>query len=320
MTLEQIKEIPKVELHVHLDGSINIELASKLSEQNIETLKKKMIAYNTKNLNEYLEKFELPISLMQTKENLSLISECLANDLKKDNVIYAEIRFAPSLHTKEGLSHEEIIDAVLSGLNKVKTIKTNLILCLMRGANYEENLKTIEMACKYLNNGVVGIDLAGAEALYKNEEYEDLFKIVKEKNIPFTIHAGEASNYKSVESAVLFGAKRIGHGINSIQNKDLLEKLKKEEIVLEICPTSNIQTKAVLDYPKHPIKELYRSGVMVTINTDNRTVSNIDLNNEYLNLNKTFNFIEKDFKIMNKNAINGAFLSNEEKDELLKLI
>jgi len=320
MTIEEIKKIPKVELHVHLDGSVNIELASKLLNKNINEVKKEMIAYNTQNLNEYLQKFELPLSIMQTKENLTKISEALALQLLSDNVIYAEIRFAPSFHTKEGLSYDEIITSVLEGLNKVKKVKTNLILCLMRGSSEEDNSKTLDIAHKYLNNGVVGIDLAGAEGLYKNEEYSKLFEIAKEKNIPFTIHAGEASDYKSVASATNFGATRIGHGINAIQDEKLLQKIKDEKIILEICPTSNIQTKAVLVYNEHPIKKLYEKGIMVTVNTDNRTVSNISLNKEYEILNKVFNFNKDDFKIMNKNAIYGAFLNNEEKEKLLNII
>jgi len=320
MTLEEIKKIPKVELHVHLDGSVNIELASKLLNKNIDEVKQEMIAYNTNDLNEYLQKFELPISIMQTKENLTKISEALALQLLSDNVIYGEIRFAPSFHAKEGLSYDEIITSVLEGLNKVKEVKINLILCLMRGSSEEDNLKTLDVAYKYLNKGVVGIDLAGAEALYKNEEYTKLFEIAKEKNIPFTIHAGEASDYKSIESAINFDAKRIGHGINAIQDEKLLQKIKDEKIILEVCPTSNIQTKAVSTYNEHPIKELYEKGIMVTVNTDNRTVSNINLNKEYEILNKVFNFKKDDFKIMNKNAIYGAFLNNEEKEKFLNII
>ena len=140
MTLEEIKKIPKVELHVHLDGSVNIELASKLLNKNIDEVKQEMIAYNTNDLNEYLQKFELPISIMQTKENLTKISEALALQLLSDNVIYGEIRFAPSFHAKEGLPYDEIITSVLEGLNKVKEVKINLILCLMRGSSEEDNL------------------------------------------------------------------------------------------------------------------------------------------------------------------------------------
>ena len=318
MTIEQIKKIPKVELHVHLDGSVNIELASKLSNQNIEILKTKMIAYDTNNLNEYLEKFKLPVSLMQTKENLSLISEYLANDLKNDNVIYAEIRFAPSLHTKEGLSYEEIIDSVLDGLNKVNTIKTNLILCLMRGASYEENLKTIEVAYKYLNNGVVGIDLAGAEDKYPIDEYLELFEIAKAKNIPFTIHAGENRDYKEIEKAINVGASRIGHGIHAIDSIKTQNLIKEKDILLEICPTSNVQTNSVDIYSNHPINYFYNNGIKVCINTDNKTVSNISLTEEYIKLYSTFNFTLNDFKNMNKNAVDKAFLNDKDKDILRK--
>ena len=320
VTMFNIKKMPKVELHLHLDGSVRLKTASQLTHMPLKKIKKLMIAKEKcNNLNEYLTKFALPISLMQSKENLIRIAQELVLDLKKENVIYAEVRFAPLLHLNSGLTGEEVIDAVLLGLND-KKIKVNLILCMMRNFTFEENLKTIELADKYLNNGVVALDLAGAENIYKNELFSQLFTIIKNKNIPFTIHAGEASDAMSVLSAISFKPQRIGHGVRSVENEEILKLIKNKNIPLEICPTSNIQTNIYKKYQYHPLKKLYDFGIKITINTDNRTVSNINLSKEYKKIIKYFNFKLEDFQKITVNAINSAFISAIEKDKYLKII
>lgn len=311
-----LKNLPKVELHLHLDGSVRESTASEILGVDVSN---KMQVNNCKSLSDYLSKFEIPLIVMQSKENLERISYELAVDLKKDNVIYAEIRFCPILHTKNGLSLEEVIDSVLKGLKKVE-IKTNLILCMMRNFEEDENKKIIYLAKKYLNKGVVGIDLAGDESKYKTQNYEHLFDLVKQNNIPFTIHAGEADDYNSVLSAIKFGVKRIGHGVKSVDSIETIQKIINENVTLEVCPTSNVDTCIVNVYKNHPIKKLYDLGVKITVNTDNNTVSNIDLTGEYEKLLLTFNFTEKDFLNFNMNAIDSAFLTNEEKEELKKIV
>lgn len=318
---EKIKEIPKVELHLHLDGSISKEIASKLSGLSESVVMTKMIAPDKcENLSEYLTKFDFPISLMQTKENLYEIASDLVNQLVNDSVIYAEIRFAPIFHTKEGLTLEEIVESVLSGLKTNNNVKTNLILCMMRGMSKEDNLKTIEVAEKYLNKGVCAIDLAGAEDKYPLSDYLDLFAIASSKNIPFTIHAGENGPASEVKKAIAIGAKRIGHGIHAIEDKDVLNLIKEKDILLEICPTSNVQTNAINMYSDHPINELYQNEIPICVNTDNRTVSNISLSEEYLKLSNTFNFILNDFQKMNENSLKHAFLNEDIKNELIKIL
>lgn len=318
--LEDIKKMPKVELHLHLDGSVGLETASKLSGLSLDAVGEKMVAADKcKDLNEYLTKFDFPLSLMQTKENLKLIARELALSLHKQNVIYAEVRFAPSFHTKNGLTEAEVVEAVMSGMKEV-SIKINLILCLMRGASFEENLKTVETAKLYLNKGVGGVDLAGAEAIYPTSEYALLFKKVREENIPFTIHAGEASGIQSIEAALDFGAKRIGHGIRCLESENLLKRIIDNNILLEVCPTSNVQTNAVLGYEEHPILRLYKMGVHLCINTDNVTVSNVSLTDEYVKLYQTFNFGLDDFKQMNIYALKQAFISEAEKVYYIKKI
>lgn len=313
-----IEKLPKVELHIHLDGSIRPSTAAYLLNKGIDDVSNNMIASDKcEDLNEYLTKFDYPEKILQTKENLERVAYELALDLKKDNVIYAEIRFAPLKHIKEGLTLDSVVDSVLDGLSRVN-IKTNLILCMMRNDTYSDNLKVIELASKYLNKGVCGIDLAGAEALYKTSSFKELFVMAKKYNIPFTIHSGEADGYDSILAAINFGATRIGHGIRAIEYDDLINLIIDNNILLEVCPTSNVQTNAVDKYTDHPIKKLIDKGVNVSINTDNRTVSNISLNLEYKKLQESFGFTKELFIKTNLNAIEHAFVSLDEKAKLKK--
>lgn len=313
-----LKKLPKIELHLHLDGSINPLITSKITNRSIDEVKKELIVSNDcRDLNEYLEKFTLPEQILQTKDNLSLIAENLALDLKEENVIYAEIRFAPMKHLKQGLTKEEVVESVLKGLKKVP-IKTNLILCMMRGATYEENIQVIQLAKKYLNHGVCAIDLAGAEAIYKTEDYKNLFLIAKNENIPFTIHAGEADGKESIASAISFGAQRIGHGVRITEDLNLIEVVKRKNILLEICPTSNIQTNIYKSYKEHPIKKFYENFIPISINTDNRTVSNTNLTKEYKYLIDELDFNIKDIININKSSILHTFLPKDEQEKLYK--
>jgi adenosine deaminase len=296
--------IKKVELHLHLDGSIREETANEILGKKCDLKAKD----KCEDLNEYLEKFEIPSIILQTKENLERVSYELALDLKKDNVIYAEIRFAPLKHLNGGLSLDEVITSVLNGLSKVD-IETNLILCMMRNDSFNDNKKVIDLAHKY----GFPIDLAGAEAIYKTKDFKELFDYAKSINVPFTIHAGEADGYESIKAAIDFGAKRLGHGIKIIDYPDLINEAKEKGITLEVCPTSNVQTNAVNILKDHPIKKLYDMNVNVCINTDNRTVSNVTLENEYNKLKETFNFTDEDFLKMNLMAIEASFCKDKEK-------
>ena len=266
-----------------------------------------------------MDKFKLPIKLLQDLDNIEMYAYLLAKDLEKDEVIYAEVRFCPLLHVEKN-SIDDVVVAMKRGFSKVPTVKINLIFCMMRNFSFEDNCKIIELTKRFLGKGVVGIDLAGDEAKYKTGDFKELFQIIEKESIPFTIHAGEADSYESVVDAITFGAKRIGHGIRSIESEVVMSKLEREKIVLEICPTSNINTKAVLSMEIHPIKELINKGVLVTINTDNRTVSNTTLNREYELLREAFNFSDEDFIRFNLNAISCAFISEEEKMKLRRLL
>ncbi len=302
----------KVELHLHLDGSLNLEYAKKLLGRDC---KKEMCSTNSKNLKEYLEKFTLPIKLLQDEEAIETFAYLLGKELQEDEVIYAEVRFCPLFHI-EKIPVDNVILAIIKGFEKVKNVKINLIFCMMRNFSFEKNLEIINLTQKYLGNHVVGIDLAGDEANFKTSDFEELFKIIRKKQIPYTIHAGEADGATSVMKAIEFGTKRIGHGVRSIEDSEVIKELKEKNITLEICPTSNINTHLYKTIKENPIDKLRRLGIKVTINTDNRTVSDTNLNKEYQLLSECFGYNENDFLEFNLNAIEAAFISKEEKEEL----
>lgn len=302
----------KIELHLHLDGSINIDYANKLIGADV---KDKLIGTNSTSLKNYLEKFDLPGELLQSYDNIEEFSYLLGKDLEADDVIYAEVRFCPLFHIKE-ISVDRVILAILMGFKRVPNVKINLIFCMMRHFTYEENLEIIKLTKKYLGRGVCGIDLAGDEAGFKTSTFKDLFDIVKKEKIPFTIHSGEADGPESLKSAIEFGAKRIGHGVRCVEDESILNLIKEKKIYLEVCPTSNLDTKVFNNIKEHSIKELVDNNILVTISTDNRTVSNTNLRNEYSILHDAFNFSDEDFIQFNLNAIDAAFISEDEKMQL----
>jgi len=309
----ELLKMPKIELHLHLDGSIPIYVLEKLSGLSYDEVVAKVISMNDHKLYDYLRRFDFVNSLIKRKEDLELASFSLGKELEKENVIYAEIRFAPLDYVSETLSEDDIIKAVLSGLKKCN-LKTNLILCMRRGADLSYNKKVIELANKYLGKGVVAVDLVGDEETYPFIQYKELFDICKYANIPVTIHAGETNKRDIID--IIPYTKRIGHGIKIYDDDRLIELVKKHNILLEVCPNSNIDTRNVSDYIHHPIRKLYNDGVRVSVNTDNRVISNITLGEEYINLINYLDFTIDELYQMNLNAINWAFLSNQEKDEL----
>ena len=317
--INKIITMPKVELHLHLDGSLSIPLARKINDESINNLCNKMIAPSScKDLTEYLDKFAYPNKLLCNKINIKLFTKELIRYLTEQNVIYAEIRFSITKIMENGLNGEEILDTMIGVINE-SSIKVNLILCLMRGDTFENNANVIKLANAYLGKGVGGVDLAGDEINYPFNNYIELFNLVREFNIPYTIHSGEVTETDLIE-VLNYGTKRIGHGIKCINNTELMNKIIEQDILLEVCPTSNVHTKNVDNYLNHPIKKLMNNNVKVCLNTDNVTVSNISLINEYLKLYNMFGFNLDDFKKMNLNAINYAFISESEKEELRRKI
>lgn len=318
-----------IDLHAHLDGSITVDIAKKIAKiQNIPLpnddvlLNMLSLPPSCESLNDFLKCFEFPLTLLQTKESLTLAVKLVLEKMKNDGVIYAEIRFAPQLHTKKGLTQEEAVIAAIEGL-KNSSIPSNLILCCMRGkGNETENNLTIELAHKYLTdeNGVAAVDLAGAEALFPTENFAPLFKKASKYNIPITIHAGEADGFKSVEAALKMGAKRIGHGIRIADNEPIMEKIKDMGIFLEMCPTSNRQTKAVADMKNYPIIKFLNKGIKITINTDDLAIERTDIAKEFEYIEDKFNVTAEQEKIILKNSIDAAFTSERTKENLRKQI
>lgn len=317
--------INMVDLHLHLDGSLRPETVLELArEQKLslpadtleDIIKYLRVPEECKSLTEYLRCFELPLMVMQTAEAMERVSYELVEDLAKQGLEYAEIRFAPQLSTKLYMTQDQVVQAAISGLNRAlanyPSIQAAFLLCFMRGEeNEEENESTLKTAEKYLGQGVCAVDLAGAEALFKTSKYKRLFQRVREMKIPYTIHAGEADGPESIECALDFGAKRIGHGVRAVESERLLKRLLEERITLEICPISNFQTKAVggmeRDFYAHPIRRLYDMGIRVTVNTDNMTVSNTCLQKEYDFIKKYYYFTEDEIQKMNQYALEAAF-------------
>ena len=321
-----MKNIPYIDLHCHLDGSITLDIARKLAAlQNIELpasdeeLESKLsVPESCESLNEFLECFALPCSLMQTKEGITESVRLVQEANKAQGIAYLELRFAPQKHCDNGLTQRDAIDAALAGL-KMCDLHTNLILCLMRGNdNAKENMETVELAKEYLvkDGGVVAIDLAGAEALFHTSEFAAPFARAKEYGIPFTIHAGEADGASSVKNALDYGSARIGHGVRTKEDPALLDYVIKNRIPLEMCPNSNRQTKSVDDMTKYPIMEYLAKGVKVTINTDDPAICRTTIAKEFDYLEKKFGITAADKKAMLLNAAEAAFTDDATKAEL----
>lgn len=317
MNTIDLKKIPKVELHLHLDGSVRVETLEQYTKTEIRS---QVIAPDKcLDLGDYLTKFSLPVEYLQTKEHIENTCYELSQDLENDGVIYAEVRFSPIKLSESGLTLEEVVESAINGFQK-GNIKVSLILCMMRNDPFSKNIEVINLAEKYLDKGVVALDLAGDEKKYETSAFEELFSIIKTKNIPFTIHAGEINDINSLKAALIYGAKRLGHGIHSIHYPEILNIIKENKVLLEICPTSNVQTNAVENYSSHPIKQLKDEGCLLCISTDNRTVSNITLTEEYQKLVDNFNFTKEDFCNCNLAAINYSFLTEAEKEKYRNII
>ena len=308
-------EIPKngfIDLHVHLDGSLSFDMARELANiQGMEIksekeLKKLMVApKDCRDLNDYLTKFDYPLKLLQTEKAITYSVYELLKIQKLQGLVYSEIRFAPQLHTRKGLSQEQIVAAALRG---TQGFSCGLILCCMRGANNQAmNLETLEAAEKYMGKGVVALDLAGAEALFPTENFEELFRKAGKKGIPFTIHAGEAAGPESIWKALEFGASRIGHGVRCLEDKVLVQRLAQDQIPLELCPTSSMNTKVFDNITRYPIMRFLDEGIKVTINTDNMTVSNTTLRKEFQLVADTFRLNKTEIERLMKNAAESIF-------------
>ena len=310
------------ELHLHLDGSLRPETVWELAkEQGIrlpaesaEEVKHKMeVPEDCRTLEEYLERFDLPLLVLQRADAIERVTYELVEDLAKEGVDYAEIRFAPQLSVNGGLTQDEVVEAAIRGAERgMKTypeIRVGLILCCMRGADNEAlNMQTVETAKKYLGPVVCAVDIAGAEGLFPTENFAPVFAKVREYGIPMTIHAGEAAGPDSMKTALSFGTKRIGHGVAAINDPGLIRRLIDENVTLEVCVTSNYHTKVVPAIEMHPIHKLLDEGVHVTVNSDNRTCSRTTLQKEKEVLKEQLGFSDEEIEKMQEYAWEARFL------------
>lgn len=329
----KFENLPKIELHCHLDGSVRPKTIINIAEEegisipyyDIESIRKEVTApAECKSLEEYLKRFEIPNLVMQSKESLRRITFELLEDSAKENVKYIEVRFAPLLHLTKGLSIHEVIESVLGGIEDAEEkydIRGNVILSCMRFMSADRAFEVVEAGKKYLSKGVVAIDLCAAEGEGFCRKFIEPLALAREYGYRVTIHAGETGIGKNVLEAVeLLGAERIGHGVFIKDCTEAYNIVKDKAITLEMCPTSNIQTKAIDTFKNHPIYDFYNDGIKVTVNTDNRTVSNTNMTKECDILAREFNITVEEYKEIYLNSVEAAFVDLETKERLKKYV
>lgn len=311
--LEVFQKLPKTDLHVHLDGSLRASTIVELGRAQGVDLPADSAAgieeaigagKNFGSLVEYLRGFSVTLSVLQDEAALERAAYELAEDAHLENVRYMEVRYAPMLHTRKGLRLTKVVEAVLSGLRQAREtfgIKSNVILCGLRNISPESSYEMAELAVAYKGRGVVGFDLAGAEADFPAKNHKQAFQLVRDNNINTTIHAGEAYGPASIAQALHdCGAHRIGHGCRLRENGDLLHYVNDHRVPLECCPSSNVQTGAVGSLEAHPLKLYFDLGVRVTINTDNRLITKTSVSEELYRVHSAMNvpFVEMKHMVM----------------------
>jgi adenosine deaminase len=311
--------LPKVELHLHLDCSLSFDVVKKLNPSiSFEDYRKDFVAPSKcPSLADYITRAIKGVELMQTKEQLRLVTLDLFDQLKADNVIYAEIRFAPLIHLDKGLSGEEVVravnDAVEEGIKKTG-VEVGIILCTLRHFSEQQSMATVQLFDSFNNTHVVGFDIAADEAGFPITNHIKAFDYAHDHGISCTAHAGEAKGPESVrETLQFFRPARIGHGVRSMEDAALIKLLKDNGIHLEVCPTSNVQTNVFDKIESHNINRIYNSGLSMSVNTDARTISDVTLAKEYATLEKKFNWDKEHFLKCNLEAIGHAFTSKEKK-------
>jgi adenosine deaminase len=333
LTLEFLEKLPKTDLHVHLDGCLRLDTIIELArKQNVKLptfdrgeLFRLIYAGDVCNsLDDYLKAFDITLSVMQTEESLERAAFELAEDAGKENVRYIEVRYAPMLHTRAGLTLTDVVEAVLRGLRMAKRtsgIRYGLILCGIRTMSAESSLRMAELAVAFKNRGVVGFDLAGSEVNNPAREHRAAFQLILDNNINCTAHAGEAYGPDSIAQAIhKCGAHRIGHGTRLRENGELLNYVNDHRIPLEVCVSSNIQTKAASGWEAHPVDFYVDYGLRVTINTDNRTVTDTTVSKELWLCHQHYGWTLDRIKEIIISGFKSSFMPYREKVDLLRVI
>src|SRR5437764_8307905 len=333
LSLEFIEKLPKTDLHCHLDGSLRIEtildLAQKqkvkLPAEDPDKLFKLIYAgERCHSLDEYLKAFDITLSGMQTEDSLYRTAYELAEDCARENVRYFEVRYSPMLHTQRGLRLAAIVESVIQGLREGERrfgVRSGVILCGIRSISAESSLRVAQLCVAFKNRVVIGFDLAGAEYNYPAKDHKQAFQLILNNNVNCTAHAGEAYGPESIAQAIHYcGAHRIGHGTRLRENGDLLNYVNDHRIPLEICLSSNIQTRAAPDLASHPLPFFYTYGLRVTINTDNRLVTDTTVSKELLLVHEQYGLDLYDIKELIIDGFKSAFLPYREKADLLKKV
>lgn len=322
MTEYELKQLPKIELHCHLDGSLSRSFLEKrlhrvVSEEELS------VGMDCESLEEYLKKFDLPCSCLKTEEGLEEAGYDILHTMSLENVCYSEIRFAPLFSVTDRMDTERVIAALLRGLKKGKEefgVEYNVIVCAMRHQSEEDNYQMIRTAREFLGSGVCAADLAGAEAQYPMTEFMELFRRTKQLGMPFTIHAGECGSAQNIVDAVEAGAGRIGHGIAMRGNTEVQKLVRQTGIGIEMCPVSNLQTKAVQNISDYPIREFMDAGLLISVNTDNRTVSRTSLTRELEMIQKNWGIRDEEIYLLMKHGAETAFVDDSMKDKLYQKV
>ncbi len=314
-----MKEVPKAELHLHLDCSLSYAAVAQLDASiSHEEYKREFIGPpRCTSLADFLTRAPRGFQLMQDEAALALVVEDVFEQLASDGVIYSEIRFAPLLHIERGLTPEQVVAAVdraTEACIRSSGIEARLILCTLRHYDQEQSLVTAQLVEQFRGSRVAALDIAGDEAGFAIDAHIPAFRYAIEHGLHRTAHAGEARGPDSVwETLREFQPSRIGHGVRSVEDPALIEHLKRERIHLEVCPTSNLQTGVSRDFAEHAVDELYRAGVPLSISTDTRTITNITLTEEYRNLEEHFGWTAADLAACNEAALDAAFVDDSTK-------
>ncbi len=333
VTEELLRALPKTDLHCHLDGSLRLETILDLAARQGVALPADTTdglaraihqGEDCEDLEDYLTAFDVTLAVLQTEEALYRAAYELAIDCAAENVRYLEVRYSPVLHTRKGLKPTTIVDAVLEGLRAAKhetRIKSHVIICGIRNIDPVTSLRLAELAVAYKNRGVVGYDLAGAEEGYPSRDHQAAFQLILDNNVNVTIHAGEAFGPESIAQAVHYcGAHRIGHGVRLRENGDLLNYINDHRIPLEMCPSSNVQTRSVADMKSHPLKFYFDFGLRVTVNTDNRLITDTTSTKELWVAHREMGFTLEDLVTLVVQGFKSAFLPFREKSDVLKRV
>jgi adenosine deaminase len=328
-----LRALPKTDLHCHLDGSMRLGTILELAERQGVTLPASdeaglaraiHMGETCQSLEDYLVAFDVTCSVLQTEEALFRAAHELGVDAAAENVRYLEVRYAPVLHQQRGLKLTTVVDSVLEGLRAAKhetRLKYGVILCGIRHMSPETSLRLAELCVAYKNRGVVGFDLAGAEANFPAKEHKQAFQLILKNNVNCTAHAGEAYGPESISQALhALGSHRIGHGVRLREDGDLLNYVNDHRIPIECCPSSNVQTRAVNDIKAHPLKFYFDYGLRVTINTDNRLITHTTVTQEYLVAHRDLGLSLEDLTTVMVSGFKSAFLPFREKQDVLKAV